>query len=228
MAEHYDVIIIGTGAGGGTLAHALAGSGKRILLLERGNFLPREMGNWDPRPVFVEGKYISKDTWFDQRWPAVPAPGPLLRRRGDQAVRRGAVPAAAQVTSGNCGTWMACRRRGRCLMTTSSRGIPRPSSCTRCTATAARTRPRATGPRPTPGPRSPTSPGSSRSPTAWRRAVTARSTPRAGSCWTRRTGPPAPASGAPGAMATPAWCTPSPTPRSSRSGRCSAGITSPC
>ena len=64
MAEHYDVIIIGTGAGGGTLAHTLAGSGKRILLVERGDFLPREMDNWDPRPVFVEGKYISKDTWF--------------------------------------------------------------------------------------------------------------------------------------------------------------------
>jgi choline dehydrogenase-like flavoprotein len=59
------VIIIGTGAGGATLAHALAGSGKRILLLERGDFLPRETGNWDPKTVFVEGKYISKDTWFD-------------------------------------------------------------------------------------------------------------------------------------------------------------------
>jgi choline dehydrogenase-like flavoprotein len=65
VAEHYDVIIIGTGAGGGTLAHALAGSGKRILLLERGDFLPREMGNWDPQQVFVDGRYISKDTWFD-------------------------------------------------------------------------------------------------------------------------------------------------------------------
>src|SRR5215469_12725148 len=65
VAEHYDVIIIGTGAGGGTLAHALAGSGKKILLLERGNFLPREMGNWDPKNVFVEGRYISPDTWYD-------------------------------------------------------------------------------------------------------------------------------------------------------------------
>ena len=62
MAEHYDVIIIGTGAGGGTLAHALAGSGKRILLLERGDFLPRETQNWDPRPVFVDGRYISSNT----------------------------------------------------------------------------------------------------------------------------------------------------------------------
>ena len=66
MGENYDVIIIGSGAGGGTLAHALAGAGRRILLLERGDFLPREMDNWDPKPVFVDGKYISKDTWFDR------------------------------------------------------------------------------------------------------------------------------------------------------------------
>jgi choline dehydrogenase-like flavoprotein len=65
MTEHYDVIIIGTGAGGGTLAHSLAASGKSILLLERGDFLPREMDNWSPDAVFVDGKYISKDTWYD-------------------------------------------------------------------------------------------------------------------------------------------------------------------
>src|ERR1700741_5045704 len=65
MADHYDVISIGSGAGGGTLAHTLASSGKRILLLERGDFRPRELENWDPKPVFVDGKYISKDTWFD-------------------------------------------------------------------------------------------------------------------------------------------------------------------
>src|SRR5579871_6770969 len=66
MADHYDIIIIGSGAGGGTLAHTLASSGKRILLLERGDFLPREMDNWDPKPVFVDGRYISKDTWYDR------------------------------------------------------------------------------------------------------------------------------------------------------------------
>ena len=65
MPDHYDVIVIGTGAGGGTLAHTLAASGKRILLLERGNFLPRETQNWDPEPVFVDGRYISPDTWYD-------------------------------------------------------------------------------------------------------------------------------------------------------------------
>jgi len=64
VTDHFDVIIIGTGAGGGTLAHTLVGSGKKILLLERGDFLPREMDNWDPAKVFIEGKYISKDTWY--------------------------------------------------------------------------------------------------------------------------------------------------------------------
>jgi choline dehydrogenase-like flavoprotein len=50
MAD-YDVIIIGTGAGGGTLAGHLAPSGKRILLLERGDWLPREPANWDTQAV---------------------------------------------------------------------------------------------------------------------------------------------------------------------------------
>ncbi len=65
MPERYDVIIIGTGAGGGTLANTLAPSGKKILLLERGDFLPRERENWDPGQVFIDGRYISKDTWYD-------------------------------------------------------------------------------------------------------------------------------------------------------------------
>src|SRR5205085_2438945 len=64
-ANHYDVIIIGTGAGGGTLAYALAPSGKRILLLERGGYVPREKDNWDSRLVNVEGKYQTKEKWRD-------------------------------------------------------------------------------------------------------------------------------------------------------------------
>ena len=56
-AEHYDVIIIGTGAGGGTLAHRLAPSGARILLLERGTWVPREKENWDSHAVVVENRY---------------------------------------------------------------------------------------------------------------------------------------------------------------------------
>ncbi|HXH49155.1 MAG TPA: GMC family oxidoreductase [Terriglobia bacterium] len=60
---HYDVIIIGTGAGGGTLAHRLAPSGKRILLLERGGYVPREKDNWSPKAVNAEGRYQTKETW---------------------------------------------------------------------------------------------------------------------------------------------------------------------
>jgi choline dehydrogenase-like flavoprotein len=61
----YDVIIIGTGAGGGTLARHLAPSGKRILLLERGDWLRREPQNWLAQDVFVENRYVSPDTWYD-------------------------------------------------------------------------------------------------------------------------------------------------------------------
>ena len=64
---HYDVIIIGTGAGGGTLAYRLAPSGKRILLLERGAYVPREKDNWNPQAVNVMGKYHTKDVWSDQQ-----------------------------------------------------------------------------------------------------------------------------------------------------------------
>lgn len=63
--DKFDVIIIGTGAGGGTLGYALAPTGKRILLLERGDYVPREKANWDPRFVNVEGQYNTKEGWLD-------------------------------------------------------------------------------------------------------------------------------------------------------------------
>ncbi len=63
---HHDVIIIGSGAGGGTLAYKLAPSGKKILLLERGDYVPREKDNWDTRVVNVEGKYNTKEVWYDK------------------------------------------------------------------------------------------------------------------------------------------------------------------
>src|SRR4051794_12687610 len=65
MSDHYDVIIVGSGAGGGTLAHRLAPSGKRVLVLERGDWLPREIENWDATSVFVDNRYVSADTWYD-------------------------------------------------------------------------------------------------------------------------------------------------------------------
>jgi choline dehydrogenase-like flavoprotein len=63
MTTHYDVIVIGSGAGGGTLALRLAPTGKRILLLERGERVPREKDNWNPRAVNVEAKYHTRETW---------------------------------------------------------------------------------------------------------------------------------------------------------------------
>jgi choline dehydrogenase-like flavoprotein len=56
MCSDYDVIIIGTGGGGGTLASRLAPSGKRILLLERGDYLRRDPDYWDRRDVFGGNK----------------------------------------------------------------------------------------------------------------------------------------------------------------------------
>ena len=67
MAQQYDVVIIGSGAGGGTLARHLAPSGKKILLLERGDWLKREPENWSAEAVFVDNRYVSKDVWYDKR-----------------------------------------------------------------------------------------------------------------------------------------------------------------
>ena len=66
MDKRYDVIIIGSGADGGTLARQLAPSGKSILILERGDWLKREAQNWDPAAVFEHNRYISPDTWYDR------------------------------------------------------------------------------------------------------------------------------------------------------------------
>ena len=63
-ADHYDLIIIGSGPGGASLAHKLAPTGKRILLLERGDYLPRSRANWDSQTVFVDGAYQANETWY--------------------------------------------------------------------------------------------------------------------------------------------------------------------
>jgi len=66
MASDFDVIIIGSGAGGGTLAYRLAPTGKRILLVERGDYLRRELENWSSRQVFVNARYKTKEEWICQ------------------------------------------------------------------------------------------------------------------------------------------------------------------
>ena len=66
MATQYDVIVIGTGAGGGTLALHLAQAGKNILVLERGPFMPQEKLNWDTQAVFLDNRYHTKEVWQDK------------------------------------------------------------------------------------------------------------------------------------------------------------------
>ena len=63
--EHYDVVIIGSGAGGGTMARALADTGARILVLERGDVVPREAENWDPASVWKHLRYRAHEQWLD-------------------------------------------------------------------------------------------------------------------------------------------------------------------
>ncbi|MEM7553076.1 MAG: GMC family oxidoreductase [Cyanobacteria bacterium P01_A01_bin.84] len=67
MDKHYDIIIIGTGAGGGTLAYALAPTGKRILLLERGDYIPKEKTNWNPESIYIDGRYRTDERWLNSQ-----------------------------------------------------------------------------------------------------------------------------------------------------------------
>jgi len=62
----YDIIVIGSGAGGATLAHALAPSGLKIVVLERGDYLRREKKNWDVKAVFTDGDYTAAERWVDK------------------------------------------------------------------------------------------------------------------------------------------------------------------
>ncbi len=64
--DHYDVLVVGSGPGGATIAARLAETGKRVLLLERGDFLPRERDNWDSQAVFGDGKYTAAETFYDR------------------------------------------------------------------------------------------------------------------------------------------------------------------
>jgi choline dehydrogenase-like flavoprotein len=65
--DHYDLIVIGSGPGGASLTHSLAPTGKRILMLERGDYLPRTQDNWSAKSVFVEKKYQASDTWYNHK-----------------------------------------------------------------------------------------------------------------------------------------------------------------
>ncbi len=64
-AQQFDIVIIGTGAGGGTMLRALADTPARILVLERGNYIPAEDQNWDPAAVWRQLRYRTTETWLD-------------------------------------------------------------------------------------------------------------------------------------------------------------------
>jgi choline dehydrogenase-like flavoprotein len=66
VTEPYDIVIIGTGAGGGTMAHALAPTGARILILERGEFVPQEEENWSADAVWKDLRYRTRELWLDE------------------------------------------------------------------------------------------------------------------------------------------------------------------
>ena len=181
VTGRYDVINAGSVCGGGHAAHTLASSGKRILLLERGDFLPREIGNWDPGPVFVDGRYISPEPWFDADGKAFQPQvhyyvggatklygAALYRLRPEDfgEIQHADGPSPASPLSYD--DFEPVVHQGRVAVPGPRRQVKIP--------------PRATTRRNIPGRRSPTNRGSRRSPTRWRPAATIRSMRRAASC----------------------------------------------
>ena len=131
MPEHFDLIVIGSGAGGGTLAHALAPTGKRILILERGDYLHREKQNWDATRG-VDRAPLPQQRQLDRPGGRrVPAEAALLRGRQHEDVRRGAVPQAraglrASAARRRCVRGLADHlRRPRALLHPGRAALPR-------------------------------------------------------------------------------------------------------
>jgi choline dehydrogenase-like flavoprotein len=219
VAQEFDVIVVGTGAGGGTLARTLAATGKRILLLERGNFLTRETENWDPGPVFVDGRYISADTWYDgDGTPFQPQVhyfvggatklygAALYRLRPEdfgELTHVDGVSPAWPLTYADFEPWYT---KAEWLYNVHGLHGADPTE--------------GQWSRQYPWPPVSHEPGSSRSQIPWNQPDTIHFRLRAGSCSMRQTGRLAIASGARPATATPAWCTPRPTPTSSASAHC--------
>ena len=106
MSEHFDVVIIGSGAGGGTMAQALSGTPARILVVERGDFVPQENENWNPEAVWKHLRYRADERWLDEHgkaflpythycvggntkfWGSVAVPPAARRFPGRRACRR--------------------------------------------------------------------------------------------------------------------------------------------
>src|SRR5208337_449369 len=114
--NHYDVIIIGTGAGGGTLAYHLAPSGKRLLILERGDYVPREKANWDPQVVNVDAHYNTKESWLE-RMARNSIRIPITTSAATPSFTVLLCSGCARKISANCVTTVAFRPLGRSAIT---------------------------------------------------------------------------------------------------------------
>jgi choline dehydrogenase-like flavoprotein len=67
VSQSPDIVIIGSGMGGATSAHALAPSGASILILEKGHQLPDRPENRDARAIFGHGHFRPDELWYDPR-----------------------------------------------------------------------------------------------------------------------------------------------------------------
>ena len=130
-----DVVIIGSGMGGSTLAWALKDSGLSVLVVERGRFLPREPENASVEEMFVKKRYKTAEPWFDGHdRHAVRPRRALLGGRQHQVLRSQPVPLSAQRTSKKCATTAASHQSGRSAMTISSPTIARQKRSTKSMA----------------------------------------------------------------------------------------------
>ena len=147
MTDHYDVLVIGSGPGGATTAARVAETGKRVLLLERGDVLPRERDNWNSRAVFGEAKYTADETFYDRHDRPV-RPELHYYVGGNSKVYGAALLRLLPADFGEVRHPDGVAPAGRWATTTWSRIMSAPSTCSGCTASTART--------PSPAPRAAT------------------------------------------------------------------------
>ena len=139
-SDHYDLIVIGSGPGGGSLAQRLAPTGKRILMLERGGYLPRSRENWDAKTVFVDGKYQSPDTWYGKKGEAF-HPALHYYVGGNSKVYGAALFRLRERDFGALQHVDGFRRLGRSATTFSNRITARPKRYSTCMGNAEKIRP---------------------------------------------------------------------------------------
>ncbi len=125
--------------GGGTMAYALKDSGLDVLLIERGDFLPQERQNWDPRAVFEKDRYKNAEKWVDTEGREF-APGTYYYVGGNTKFYGGSLVRFRREDFKSSRITTVNRRHGRSRMTISNPTTHVPSRCTRFTATTPTTR----------------------------------------------------------------------------------------